>query len=394
MSRPKREWLPFQPFANIPNLKFNDPNTRFMDLNGDGKADIIIAEDEVFTWYPSAGITGYNSPLFTRKPFNEEKGASVVFAEAEQTIFLADMNGDGLTDIVRIRNGEVCYWPNLGYGRFGAKVAMSNSPVFDLPDTFRTEYLLLADISGTGAADILYLGKNSCQAWINLSGNSFSSPLGIGSFPAVDSLNKIAVLDLFGSGTGCLVWSSSLPKYAEFPMCYINLLDCVKPYVICSSNNGLGKVTTISYLSSTHFYLKDKKAGKPWITKLPFPVQCVSRVEVRETVSNTLFVSEYEYHHGCYDHLEGEFRGFGLVEQRDTEQYENFIRNSSDNIVDEPLHQPPVLTKTWYHTGTWTNRDVIISSSGMSIIKIQNLRNTIFGSRIETGDSYVLTTQD
>ena len=27
------------------------------------------------------------------------------------------MSGDGLTDLVRIRNGEVCYWPNLGYGR-------------------------------------------------------------------------------------------------------------------------------------------------------------------------------------------------------------------------------------------------------------------------------------
>ncbi len=33
--------------------------------------------------------------------------------------------GDGLTDWVRIRNGEVCYWANLGYGRFGAKVTMN-----------------------------------------------------------------------------------------------------------------------------------------------------------------------------------------------------------------------------------------------------------------------------
>ncbi len=34
------------------------------------------------------------------------------------------MCGDGLTDWVRLRNGEVCYGPNLGYGRFGAKVTM------------------------------------------------------------------------------------------------------------------------------------------------------------------------------------------------------------------------------------------------------------------------------
>ena len=32
------------------------------------------------------------------------------------------MYGDA--DWVRLRNGEVCYGPNLGYGRFGAKVTM------------------------------------------------------------------------------------------------------------------------------------------------------------------------------------------------------------------------------------------------------------------------------
>ena len=34
------------------------------------------------------------------------------------------MCGDGLTDLVCLRNGEVCYGPNLGYGGFGAKVTM------------------------------------------------------------------------------------------------------------------------------------------------------------------------------------------------------------------------------------------------------------------------------
>lgn len=29
-----------------------------------------------------------------------------------------------LTDIVRIRNGEVCYWSNLGYGKFDKKITL------------------------------------------------------------------------------------------------------------------------------------------------------------------------------------------------------------------------------------------------------------------------------
>ena len=67
------------------------------------------------------------------------------------------MSGDGLTDLVRIRNGEVCYWPNLGYGRFGAKVTMDNAPWFDDARLFDQRRIRLADIDGSGVTDIIYL---------------------------------------------------------------------------------------------------------------------------------------------------------------------------------------------------------------------------------------------
>ncbi len=51
-------------------------------------------------------------------------GSTVLAPTRTQSIYLADMCGDGLTEWVRLRNGEVCYGPNLGYGRFGAKVTM------------------------------------------------------------------------------------------------------------------------------------------------------------------------------------------------------------------------------------------------------------------------------
>ena len=52
-------------------------------------------------------------------------------------MYLADMSGDGLVDIVRIRNGQICYWPNLGYGRFGTQVVMDGAPSLDHPDQLR-----------------------------------------------------------------------------------------------------------------------------------------------------------------------------------------------------------------------------------------------------------------
>jgi hypothetical protein len=45
---------------------------------------------------------------------------------------LADMNGDGLLDWVRIPNGVVAHYSSLGYGRFGPKVTMNATPWFTL----------------------------------------------------------------------------------------------------------------------------------------------------------------------------------------------------------------------------------------------------------------------
>lgn len=69
-------------------------------------------------------------------PRSEQLGPKVIFADPEQTIYFGDISGDGLSDIVRIRNESVSYWPNLGYGIFGPKISMDNAPVFDITDRF------------------------------------------------------------------------------------------------------------------------------------------------------------------------------------------------------------------------------------------------------------------
>ncbi|MEJ7711921.1 MAG: hypothetical protein WKF84_19135 [Pyrinomonadaceae bacterium] len=68
-----------------------------------------------------------------------------------------------LTDIVRIRNGDVCYWPNSGYGCFGAKVTMGDAPAFDHPDQFNQNRIRLADVDGSGVTDIIYLGRDDVR---------------------------------------------------------------------------------------------------------------------------------------------------------------------------------------------------------------------------------------
>ena len=55
------DWEPFRAFTHLPNLPWQEPNLRFVDLNGDGHADVLITEDEVFRWYPSLAEEGFGA---------------------------------------------------------------------------------------------------------------------------------------------------------------------------------------------------------------------------------------------------------------------------------------------------------------------------------------------
>lgn len=355
------DWEPFRNFTHIPNINLEDANAKMIDLNGDGRDEVLIANDESFTWYESGGRKGFTVSRSAIKLFDEEKGPHVVFRDTLQSVFLADMSGDGLTDIVRIRNGEVCYWPNLGYGRFGAKVSMDNAPVLDHPDKFNPSFIKIADIDGSGTPDIIYLGKNKFSCWKNLSGNRFSTaPFEIEAFPGITNNSKVTVVDLLGNGLSCIVYSSTLPKDAGAPLKYIDLVNSKKPHVLTAYENNMGKRVSYEYTPSTAFYIEDKLAGRPWATRLHFAVHCVTKLSITDLVTGHTIVSKYKYHHGYFDHAEKEFRGFGMVEQTDTEDTEHWAKASSTTITDASLHQAPVLTRSWFHTGAFLNQHKIL----------------------------------
>jgi Salmonella virulence plasmid 65kDa B protein/Insecticide toxin TcdB middle/N-terminal region/Insecticide toxin TcdB middle/C-terminal region len=338
---PDGGWERFVPFKSVPNISTKDPNLRFVDVTGDGHPDMLISEDTVFTWYESREKEGFAPAQRSPMNWDEKKGPKLVFSDPAHSIFLADMSGDGLSDIVRIRYSEVCYWPNLGYGRFGAKVTMGNAPVFESPDIFDPARIRLADIDGSGNSDIIYIGQNGIDLYFNQSGNFWSPVHRLTHFPRADNLTSIATTDLLGNGTACLVWSSPLASDARRPMRYIDLMGGQKPHLLVATTNNMGAETEVQYTASTKFYLQDRLEGRPWVTKLPFPVHVIERVETRDLVSNTKLVSTYRYGHGYFDGVEREFRGFAFVEQKDAES------------VPGEFDLPPVVTKTWFHNGAF-----------------------------------------
>ena len=354
------DWKNFVPFRALPNIDWSDPQLRFVDLTGDGLADVLITENSAFTWYLSLGEEGFAPSERVLKALDEEQGPRLVFADGEQSIYLADMSGDGLSDLVRIRNGEVCYWPNLGYARFGPKVAMDNAPWFDPPDEFSQNRVRLADVDGSGVTDIIYLGGDGARLFFNELGNGWTAGRRLQTMPQVDDVAAVHVVDLFANGTACLVWSSPLPDQTRARMRYIDLMGGQKPHLLITTDNGLGAESRVEYAASTKFYLADKAAGRPWVPPLPFPVHVVERLETLDHIARNSFVSRYAYRHGYFDGEEREFRGFGMVEQFDTEKFATLIQRDTlpdAANLDETSHVPPVLTRTWFHTGVFFDRE-------------------------------------
>lgn len=359
-------WCAYRPFPTTASIDWTDPNVRLIDLDGDGLADVLVTDDDAFTWFPWLAEDGFGTPQRVVTTRDEEAGPAIVLDEGDFSVYLADMSGDGLSDLVRIRNGEICYWPNLGYGRFGPKLSMDGAPLFDATDLFDGRRIQLADVDGSGTADLLYIGTDGVRVWMNASGNDYAQPTLLTSLPWVDDMSSVTTVDLLGTGTSCLVWSSPLPGDSGRPLRYVQLTGGVKPHLLTKATNSMGSETSLTYATSTRFYVEDLLAGTPWVTRLAFPVHVVSQRQTTDRVAGTTVISSYSYHHGYFDGVEREFRGFGRVDRTDTDSVPSasgtgvFTTTPAADAGEFVL--PPVLVRTWVDTGAYVGGETIASA--------------------------------
>ena len=175
----------------------------------------------------------------------------------------------------------------------------------------------------------------------------------------MNAMVAVRATDLLGTGVPGVLWTRDVDGTGRVQHLFLDFTGGNKPYLLNRIDNNLGAVTDITYSSSTAFYLRD--AVRPetrWRTTLPFPVQVVERTKVTDVFSAGVLTTEYRYHHGYWDGIEREFRGFGMVEQVDTEVFDAYAgRGLSGNgdLLQNLLAQhgfcPPVMTRTWFHQG-------------------------------------------
>jgi RHS repeat-associated protein len=362
----------FVRYRSVPMVNLDGPDVRLLDLDGDGVTDALRTGPQFELYYndPKEGW----SDVELRERSNNDTFPNVTFEDPR--VKLADVTGDGLQDILLIHHGRVEYWPYRGYGRWGRRVTMRNGPKFEdaayYPGIgYDPKRLLLGDVDGDGVADLLYVSSGHVTVWINQDGNAWSDPIVIHGTPPVTDATAVRLADMLGTGTDGIFWTYDFGAFPDSTYKFLDLTGGIKPYVLDQMDNHMGAVTRVSYAASTRFYLEDsERAETRWRTPLPFPVQVVACVEVIDQLSGGKLTTEYRYHHGYWDGTEREFRGFGVVEQLDTETFTDYHAVGAHGAdarferVHEKHFSPPLLTKTWFHqgpvdeeTGDWQELD-------------------------------------
>lgn len=340
-------WGGFVPFDRVPTA-LAEPDASFADLDGSGRADLVAPAALGLDAYRSLGAAGYAEAAEHVGPPDLPRRFG---AWADQLVALADPFGTGGTHVVRVADGSFECWPGLGGGAFGTKVVLGGMPTFGA--TFDARFVILADLDGSGPADLLYLDGDGVVLCRNLAGNRFAEPVRLPLPTTVTNPAQVSVIDLGGTGTSHLLVTGAGLPVAAWSYAFN---DAIKPWLLTGIDNNMGGTATIAYGSSTRHYLEDLRDGTPWATRLPFVVHVVDRVVQHDRISDSGSTVTYRYRHGRYDPAERQFLGFGEVQRRDAEMPDGdrpALSAASPRVAfaAAAMQAPPRLTRTWYALG-------------------------------------------
>jgi hypothetical protein len=324
------------------NLGNDGLDLQRMDVNGDGLVDVVLStgtEMETFfslgkypggdgqfghaAWTGATTASISNDPIAACVPWD---GLPVQLSDA--TVKVADMNGDGLPDLVRMRQGDIHYWPGRGNGVWGtgapgacaaggfgesSYVTMTSSPTYADPSGAA---IRIDDVNGDGLDDLVQVEFDNIQIWLNVDGTGWTKVHLIADAPSSPSFqNRVRIVDMNGSGTRDILWGDA----GDYR--FMDLSGGERPWLLNHVENGLGKTTDLAYGSSTSQMLAAAAAGASWSSLVPMPVHVVTQM----TVSDNLpvagnpagkYVTQYTYRDPVYDGRQREFRGFTTARER------------------------------------------------------------------------------
>ena len=389
-------------------LRLADPGVQLIDADGDGRIDLLVTTED----WPATFRCSFGG-LWDRRSFQRYRQAPSFDLE-DPEVRLVDLDGDGVTDAIRSGSRLECFFndPQAGLERTRAGSSAGRSrrfPNVNFSDprvklgrhdrrrpaghragpTTATSNTGPTSATATGASRITmrhsprfpygYDPSASCSAtwtatawptssmwmtrkvtlWINQSGNGWSEPIEIEGTPPCPTWTPCAWSTCSAPASAACCGAPTPTGCRARNMFFLDFTGGVKPYLLNEMDNHIGAVTRVR-VRALHPLLPGGRAAPEtrWKTPLPFPVQVVARVEVIDAISGGKLTTEYRYHHGYWDGAEREFRGFGRVEQRDTEIFEDVPRGRlapasapSRQRGERRRSRRRPETRTWFHQG-------------------------------------------
>jgi len=135
----------------VGSTKFDADRIAVADIDGNGKADIVVTEERYPGKEPDASLYWFRQPADLSGSWERQ---TIVTQYSMNNLDVADMDGDGNPDIITAEHKgkapEVQIWRNDGKGNFTKNVV----------DTGKESHLgaRVADFDGNGAPDIVSIG--------------------------------------------------------------------------------------------------------------------------------------------------------------------------------------------------------------------------------------------
>jgi RHS repeat-associated protein len=351
-NRGRGRWEGEVVLASHPPFGLEEPNVRVLDFDHDKLPDVVQSTGSGLTLWRNKGDGTYEGPFAATLP---PGGQGLGFADPH--LRLADMNGDRLLDLVYVLDGSVTYWPSLGWGSFGDAITVANAPA---PGPTAEADLLLADVNGDGLTDLVWVAPDHVDVWPLLPGDSYGALIRVREAPYRDpGATAIRLADMNGNGTTDIVWSTPSAAGPE-RLVYLDLVGDVRPNLLVGVENGIGKRLELAYTTTGAEYQRARAEGTPWSTRVPFAVQVLARTRLMDGLGD-VHETSYAYRDGWYAAESREFRGFARAvrtERGDASEATSVSIHDFDLGRDfEVLKGSPVAVEHRTESGTVLQRE-------------------------------------
>ncbi|MDC0722492.1 SpvB/TcaC N-terminal domain-containing protein [Nannocystis bainbridge] len=278
------------------------PNVALIDLNLDSRVDVLRHDDaDGWIWIRHHDAAGY-------LPAEPVPPPPAGMRLGDPGVQLADLDGDRLPDLVRVLPSEsrILVAAGEGFGLFAEPVDLAGVP--PMAEGQRWE---VADLNGDGAADLVRIGAASLDLYTYQHDGAVAPATSV-AWPDLQADEIVILSDVDASGTvdvlrvdtdGSQPWRAW--TFAE------------RPGLLAELRTGLGYSRDFTYASAAVLADADADAGAPWKSTPPTPLPVLIRSHETDAHTSWTHTAEHHVRDGWYDPARGEFRGFAELRETD-----------------------------------------------------------------------------